>query len=86
MANLEGLEAFIRKKVEKERWTHVKLSAFLRESYPGMRGVSIRSMERFCSVKGIHKSSRLSKQQLDEAVSDAIAKVYISVHAFLANY
>ena len=58
----------------------MKLSAFLWESYPGLRGVSIHSWERFCSVKGIHKSSRLGKPQLAEAVSDAITKVYISIH------
>ena len=77
MAALEGLEDFIREKIEKEHWTHKELSAHLQHAYPGQRGTSVRSLERFCSVKGIHKTARLSTQHLDEVVSDAIAKVRI---------
>ncbi len=75
MAALEGLEDYIREKIEKERWTHSQLSAHLLHIYPGLRGTSIRSLERFCSAKGIHKTARLSTQQLDQAVADAVAKV-----------
>ena len=75
MAALEGLEDFIREKIEKEHWTHKELSAHLQHAYPGQRGTSVLSLERFCSVKGIHKTARLSTQHLDEVVSDAIAKV-----------
>ena len=75
MATLEELEDLIREKVETERWTHRRLSAYLQHMYCGQRGFSVRSLERFCSAKGIHKTSRLSAQEVDTAVSDSIAKV-----------
>ena len=75
MATLEGLEDFIREKVEKERWTHTQLSIHLQQAYPGQRGFSVRSLERFCGAAGIHKTARLSEHELDKAVADAIAKV-----------
>ncbi len=71
MSALEGLEDFVRDKVEKERWTHKQISAFLEGIHPGQRGFSVRSVERFCSYKGIHKTPRLDDQTLDEAVSRA---------------
>ena len=63
MAALEGLEDYVREKIEKEGMTHSQLSLRLRELYPGVRGLSIR------------KTSRASTQQLDEAVCGAIAQV-----------
>ena len=78
-ADLKGLKDFIRQKVEKvekERWTHTKLSAHLQQAYPEQKGVCL--LERICSAMGIHKTARLSEQELDEAVTDAIAKVRIN--------
>lgn len=76
MAALENLESFIRGKVEDERWTHKKLSEYLKASYPQTtKGFSVRSIERFCHEKKIHKTSRLCSTDLDTAISDAIAKV-----------
>ena len=77
MASLEELEDFIREKIETERWTHRRLSAYLQQVYCGGRGFSVRSLQRFCSAKGIHKTSRLSAQEIDTAVSDSIAKVSV---------
>ena len=34
-------------------------SVFLEENHPGQRGFSVQSVERFCSDKGIHKTSRI---------------------------
>ena len=75
MAALEGLEDYVREKIEKEGMTHFQLSLRLRELYPGVRGLSVRSLERFCACKSIRKPSRPSTQQLDEAVCGAIAQV-----------
>lgn len=69
MAALEGCEDYIREKVEQDRMTPVQLCAHMRELYPGVRGFSVRSLERFCSSKGIRKTSRPSDHQLDEAGS-----------------
>lgn len=83
MADLEEIEDFIREKVERNKWTHVRLSRHLQELYPGMRGFSIRSLERFCSNKGIHKTSRLSAGQIDEVVGEAVAKVRLHVTMYM---
>ena len=80
MASLEVLEALIREKVESEKWSHRRLSTYLQQLYPGERGFSVRSLERFCSAKGIHKTSRLSEPEIDTAVSDNITKVSFSAH------
>ena len=74
MSALEDQEAFIRSEVEDERWTHKQVSDYLKEHFPGRRGYSV---ERFCSDKDIHKTSRISDQQLDEAVSTATRMVNI---------
>ena len=77
MAALEEHEAVVREKIEKERWTHKQVSSFLTERYPGQMGLSIRSLQRFCSSKGIHKTSRIDNQKLDEVVSMATSMVSI---------
>lgn len=53
MSHLEQMEDLVREKVEEEKMTHAKLSAFLRDLYPGESGFSVRSLERFCSLKGL---------------------------------
>ena len=75
MSALEGFEDLIRDKIENERWTHKQISTFLMESCPGQRGFSVRSIERFCGNKGIHKTSRIDDRSLDVAVSTATAMV-----------
>ena len=75
MAALEGLEGLIREKIEQDRWSHAQLSDFLKLSYPGVQGFSIRSLQKFCQEKNIHKTSRVTDQELDEAVSNAVSKV-----------
>ena len=82
MASLEVLEALIREKVESEKLSHRRLTGHLQQQqlYPGERGFSVRSLERFCSTKGIHKTSRLSEPEIDTAVSDNITKVSCNAH------
>ena len=75
MAALEGFEDYIREKVEKDRVTLAQLRDHMQGLYPGIRGFSLRSLERFCSTKGIHKTARPSDGQLDDAVVRAIAQV-----------
>ena len=60
MAALEGLEDLIREKVEQDQWSHAQLSDFLKQSYPGVQGLSIRSIQRFCQEKNIHKTSKVT--------------------------
>ena len=44
-------------------------------NFPNIRGASLRSIERFCSVHDIHKTSRPDDVQLQLAVREAIEKV-----------
>ena len=75
MATLESLEDYVEAKVVREQWTYSKLSVHLKEMYPGVRGFSVRSIERFCGEKNIHRTSRLKAPEVDVVVAGAIAKV-----------
>ena len=73
---LEDLEDFVREKVEKDKWTLTWLSEYLRGRYPETRGFSVRTIERFCSTKGIHRTSRLGTDDLDKTVAEAVNMVH----------
>ena len=77
MTALEPLEDVVHDKIENEQWTHVKLSTYLQQVYPGVKRFSVPSLERFCHSKNIHKTSRLSKQELDYIVADNVTKVRV---------
>ena len=77
MSSLEEFEDFVREKVEKERWTHKQISGFLQGKHPGKRGFSVRSVERFCSNKDIHKTLRIDDKTLDDVLSTATDMVSI---------
>ena len=72
---LDEHEDYIRRRIFFEHATHRQLSEELQSLYPGRRGYSIRSIERFCHDKEIHKTSRLSEAAVEEAVIEAVAKV-----------
>ena len=55
-AALDDFEDFVREKVEKCRLSYKQISTLLQEKYPGRRGFSERSVQRFCSRTGIHKT------------------------------
>ena len=77
--SLQDMEGFIRDKIIMENWTHSRISLYLKRLYPGCWGFSVRSIERFCSNKGIHRTSRLDASNLQEVVSEAIRKVSVLV-------
>ena len=78
MAAMEAFEDFIRAKIELESWTHKQVSVFLQENHPGRRGFSVRSVERFCSCKGIHRTPRVNNEALDQTVSKATDMVSVA--------
>lgn len=82
MAALEPLEGLIKEKVEMDRWTHAQVSDFLQQNYPGDQGFSIRSIQRFCQEKN---TARVTDQELDEAVSDAVSKVCPLMQYLISN-
>lgn len=75
MEEITGIETMVKQMVELHRQTHEKVSEELQKMFPGKRGLSSRSVRRFCSEKGIHSSSRLEQLQLSQAVANAISKV-----------
>ena len=50
---LDEMEDFIREKIEKERWTHKRISLYLEHRFPHTRGLSVRSVTRY-AVKQAH--------------------------------
>ena len=72
---LEQLEDFIREKITQERWTHLRLSEHLKRLHPREKGLSVRSIQTFCTSRGIHKTSRLKDADLDGVVAEALGQV-----------
>ena len=77
--SLSSLYDIIREKIEVYRWTHKQLSDFLQQLYPGSTGYSVRSVERFCSEAGMHRTSRLDQYHVDTHVREAIQKVDLQI-------
>lgn len=75
MNSLVQFEAFIRQKIEGEKWSHREISEYLATSHPGHRGFSVRSIQRFCAEFDIHKTSRIGDTELKNAVSKAVEMV-----------
>ena len=65
----------ISRRVKEERKTHKQISDELNGLYPGTRGLSVRSVRRFCDRFDIHTTALLSDEDLDRVVSSSIAKV-----------
>lgn len=72
---LTSLYQVVKEKIEVCRWTHKQLSDYLQQLYPGSRGYSVRSLERYCSEADIHRTSRLSEYRVDIHVSQGMQRV-----------
>ena len=73
--SLGDLEDHIRTRIQKDRYTHKEVSDCLHRKYPGVRGFSVRSIERFCRDREIHKTTKISVAALDRVVTNAVEKV-----------
>ena len=69
------LKALITEKITEENFTYEQLSTFLQHLFPGKRGFSIRSLQRYCSKENIHKTSRLNDIELNETVLSSVIQV-----------
>ena len=67
-------ENLIRRRVQ-SRVTYSQISLEMQQLYPGVRGLSSRSIRRFCSERRIHYSSQLSSAQVEELVEQSVAQV-----------
>ena len=78
IAGLPGIYAYIKRLVVDERRTHRDISAELRRSYPMIRrGLSERSVARFCESYDIHATSRIPDQALDTVVRSSVSRVSV---------
>jgi len=75
MASLDNFEEFVKEKVEVYKCTHQRVSDELKSLFPGERGFGLRSVERFCSEKGIKKTTEIDDKELDNVISEAVRQV-----------
>ena len=75
LEEIPGIEAVVRQMVEIESKSHEKVSEGLKVQFPSKRGLSSRSIWRFCSEHDIHASSRLEQPQLSQVVPSAVDQV-----------
>ena len=68
---------FVRDLVVTQGKTHSQVSLLLQEAYPGKRGLSSRSVRRFCLKNGIHAQNRLSNEELEHYTKQVVARVGI---------
>ena len=68
---------FVRDLVVTQGKTHSQVSLLLQEAYPGKRGLSSRSVRRFCLKNGIHAQNRLSNEELEHYTKEVVARVGI---------
>ena len=68
---------FMRDLVVTQGKTHSQVSLLLQEAYPGKRGLSSRSVRRFCLKNGIHAQNRLSNEELEHYTKEVVARVGI---------
>jgi len=75
LGTIDGIEDWLVQKIITERRSYEYVSIELQELYPTLRGLSSRSVRRFCSNSGIHATSRLTDSQLDRIVASNASKV-----------
>ena len=79
---------FVKDLVVTQRKTHSEVGLLLKEAYPDRRGLSLRSVRRFCLKNGIHAQNRLSNGELEQCTKEVVARV--GIHGlfvlFVKNY
>ena len=73
-------EDFVRKRVE-EGNSHAVISEELQTMFPGLRGLSERSVRRFCTDRRLSRRCSLTKEKLERCVSDAVSEVSTKILA-----
>ena len=66
---------YIKDLVVNKKKTHFQVSLMLQEAFPGKRGLSERSVRRFCCENDIHSQQRLSQDDLEQCARTVVAKV-----------
>ena len=73
--NCEGV---IRDRV-RSGYTHQAIASELQQFYPGLEGLSVRSVRQYCLENDIHYSSRLNDQEVDDLVEQAVFQVHFYI-------
>lgn len=60
---------------QNKKKSHCQISEILKSSYPNQKGLSERSVRRFCNERGISKRAILSDESLDDMVRESVRKV-----------
>ena len=77
--SIPGIEQLLQQKVIVERMSYHAISSELGELYPNIaRGLSPRSVRRFCNQIGVRRTSRLQANELDRVVSTCVSEVRAS--------
>ncbi len=76
ISELPGIYALVQRMVGNEQKPHQEVSRELKQLHPTIhRGLSARSVARFCNRHNIHATSRMSDQTLDDAVRTSVQMV-----------
>jgi hypothetical protein len=74
-STIPGIEGFIKQKVVIERNSYEYVSDELRRLYPTVRGLSARSVRRFCKEHDFQYTAHLTEHKLDLVGTSFISKV-----------
>ena len=61
-----------------QKKTYAEISSYLQERYPGEKGFSRRSVQRYCSARSI--SARVRQEDINSMVADAVQEVSRAVN------
>lgn len=75
LKRLSGVDDLIRHLRLVEGLTYEQISAELKRRYPGVRGLSTRSVRRHCLNESFYRTSRLSNEELDRVIAGSIRRV-----------
>ena len=79
---MEGINAEIVKDLFiKQKKSHAEISLLLQRTYPNERGLSVRSVRRFCHENGIHAQNRVSNEELEQCTREVVFRVGAKKHS-----
>ena len=88
MAGIEKVVtvSYIKELVQKQAKTHREVSEILWQRYPGVEGLSERSVPRYCAMNNIQRhDSGLTSVDVDNVAASVIAKVRASICCLSRN-
>lgn len=74
-ANMDQVDVeYVRLQIQRGR-THAEISKDLKDQNPTKKGLSERSVRRFCHLHNLHYRCRLTQRQLDDEVRKRVGQV-----------